>query len=346
MGGQLDVDVVGRPQRGGDLVAGAAGAADVDHDPQRIPPGDARPADEALADDRHARHRVDRRARRASRRRSSLEQRLAVDGELAAGGVERGHQQRARAGRADEPHGAGDGVGVDQRAVADEQHRRLGEAADDLVGRGEHRVGAEPQRRLGQRRVKAEVRAPGVVDDQRHPGRVGDLGAAGDVGGHPVVGRRDDERGAGVRAPARAPRSSASGVTPWAIPSSASYSGATNVARPPLSTSPSIRLACELRWITTCAAERRERQAQRVVALGGAVGEKPRPRGAVGLGGQLLGALVRRRRRPDVDALDVLGHVEQQRALARARCAARDRRPRRPCGRGRGSGSSRGTRRR
>jgi hypothetical protein len=41
--------------------------------------------------------------------------------------------------------------------------------------------------------------------------------------------------------------SSASGVTPWAIPSSLSYSGATKLAMPPLSTSPSTMLACELR---------------------------------------------------------------------------------------------------
>ena len=41
--------------------------------------------------------------------------------------------------------------------------------------------------------------------------------------------------------------SSASGVTPWAIPSSVSYSGTTNAAAPPLRIRPSIRLACELR---------------------------------------------------------------------------------------------------
>ena len=43
-------------------------------------------------------------------------------------------------------------------------------------------------------------------------------------------------------------------------------------------------------------AERRERQAERVVALRGAVGQEPRARGAVGLGRELLRALVRRRR--------------------------------------------------
>ena len=44
---------------------------------------------------------------------------------------------------------------------------------------------------------------------------------------------------------------SASGVTPWAIPSSSSYSGETKLAMPPLSTRPSTTEACELRWTST-----------------------------------------------------------------------------------------------
>ena len=49
----------------------------------------------------------------------------------------------------------------------------------------------------------------------------------------------------------RSASSSASGVTPWAMPSSASYSGATKLAIPPLSTSPSTTEAWELRWTST-----------------------------------------------------------------------------------------------
>ncbi len=45
-------------------------------------------------------------------------------------------------------------------------------------------------------------------------------------------------------------RSSASGVTQCVIPSSWSYSGATKLGSPPLSTSPSTIEACELRWAT------------------------------------------------------------------------------------------------
>ncbi len=42
-----------------------------------------------------------------------------------------------------------------------------------------------------------------------------------------------------------------SGVSPWAIPSSGSSSGATKVGRIPLSTSPSITEEWTLRWTTT-----------------------------------------------------------------------------------------------
>ena len=56
-----------------------------------------------------------------------------------------------------------------------------------------------------------------------------------------------------ARAPgvAASARSSEAGRTPWAMPSSSSYSGATKVGRPPESTSPSITDACELRCTTT-----------------------------------------------------------------------------------------------
>ena len=83
----------------------------------------------------------------------------------------------------------------------------------------------------------------------------------------------------GTTAPASgsppAPRASDSGVTPLAMPSSTSYSGATNDGMPPLSTSPSTIDACELRCATTLRAERRQREAHRVVALGRAVREEP-----------------------------------------------------------------------
>ena len=48
----------------------------------------------------------------------------------------------------------------------------------------------------------------------------------------------------------RSAASSAAGVTQWVMPSSASYSGATKLGSPPLSTRPSTIDACELRWAT------------------------------------------------------------------------------------------------
>jgi hypothetical protein len=55
-------------------------------------------------------------------------------------------------------------------------------------------------------------------------------------------------RASGVAA--KAARSE-SGFTPCAMPSTGSYSGATQVGSPPESTSPSITDACALRWTTT-----------------------------------------------------------------------------------------------
>ena len=63
-------------------------------------------------------------------------------------------------------------------------------------------------------------------------------------------------------------------------------------------------------------AERRQREAERMVALRRAVGQKPRARGAVGLGRELLGPLVGRRGRAEVDAVDVLRDVELERLPA------------------------------
>jgi hypothetical protein len=128
-----------------------------------------------------------------------VQQRLAVDGELAARGVEAGQQQRARRRRAHEPHGAGEAVGVQARVAPDVEHRRLRERADDLVRAGQHGVGALLQRAAGQVGMEAEMGTPGLVDHERHPGFMCGLRAARHVGGHPVVRRRDDERRAGLR---------------------------------------------------------------------------------------------------------------------------------------------------
>ena len=68
--GELDLGVEVRAQRGGHLVAGRAGRAHVDDDPQRVARGDARPADLLVADDAAAGDLIDRRRRCAGRPRS------------------------------------------------------------------------------------------------------------------------------------------------------------------------------------------------------------------------------------------------------------------------------------
>ena len=124
-----------------------------------------------------------------------------VHGQLLAGVVERRHEQRGRRRRLHGAEGA-----VEQRletvgevAVAQVQHRRLGERAGELVGGRDDQVGAEPQRVDRQLGVEAEVRPPCLVDDERDTVAVRDVGERGDVGDGAEVRRRDDVGGDGVR---------------------------------------------------------------------------------------------------------------------------------------------------
>ena len=230
-------------------------------------------------------------------------------------------------------------------AVADVQHRALRQRAGDLVRAREHRVGALRQRGRRQLVVEAEVRAPRLVDDERDAGAVGDLGAAGDVGGHPVVGRRDDERRARVGAAASA-ASSAAGVTQCVMPELRVVLGRDEARDAAAEHEPVDDRRVRVALGDDPRAQRRQRQAQRVVALGGAVGEEERARGAERLGGELLGALVGRRRRAEVDRRGCPAGCRRRARRRRSPCAAPGRRPGRPCGRGRGSAPGRGTRRR
>ena len=123
------------------------------------------------------------------------------------------------------------------------------------------------------------------------------------------------------------PRSSAAGVTQWVIPSSASYSGRDEARQTAAQHEAVHERGVRVALGDDPGAERRERQAQRVVALRRAVGEEERPRGAERLRREPLRALVRRRRRPEVDPVDVLRHVGGERVdadrLAQARIGAR-----------------------
>ena len=227
--------------------------------------------------------------------------------------------------------------------------RRLREAADDLVGARDHEVGAQRERVRGQVVVEGEVRAPGLVDDQRHAVGVGRP--------RPARPRRPPRRSrwatrpsrrprpASRRARDRAPRASGSGRCPArGRPPARRRSG----AAPP---------GCSRRWCSSarCAGPRPvagvgEREQRHVVALRGAVDEEPGAPRAPGLGGELLGLLERRRLRrrrrcptssagmssasaPLADRLAqprvgagaalVAGHVQAARGRGRRRRAAR-----------------------
>ena len=230
----------------------APDAAHVDHQPQRIVGVDAGAADDPVVEHVEPGDRADPLAQLGERGDRLGEQLLAVDRRLAAGGVERGGQERVRARRLDQGHGAVEDPLVDAvPAIAEVQDRRLGDRADDLVHRGEDHVGAALERRRRQRRGEVQVRAPGLVDDQRHAARVRDLGQRRDVGDGAEVGRRDDHRRDRVRLGRERRRRAPPGSGSGRRPSSGSSSGATNRGRRPESTSPSMIEEWTLRWTTT-----------------------------------------------------------------------------------------------
>ena len=118
-------------------------------------------------------------ARAARRRERLVQQRLAVDGELAAGGVE-------RASSSDD----GEVERTRRTARAERGRRRSGRVgatwsialcvSEPTILCVEVSTASAPCRQRARRQVgvEAEVRAPGLVDDERHAGRVRDLGAA------------------------------------------------------------------------------------------------------------------------------------------------------------------------
>ena len=121
-----------------------------------------------------------------------------------------------------------------------------------------------------------------------------------------------------ARAPGVASSATASdsGVTPCAMPSSGSYCGGDPRRQAAGQHQPVDHRGVRVALHDDRRAERREREAERVVALRRAVGQKPRAGGAVGLGGQLLRPLEGRRGLAEVDAVDVLRDVELERLPA------------------------------
>ena len=270
-----------------------------------------------------------------------------MHGELAAGGVQRRHQQRARRGGARQPDGARD-ARRDRPAPSAPTCSSADCVSEPTILCVEVSAASAP-------RCSALAGTPGwkpkcgpqlLVDDQRHVARVGDVGQ-----------RRRRRRPARSR---WARRRSPPGRPGVASSASRERLRRDAVGHPELVVvlrrherrqAAGEHEAVDHRRVRVALddhrrAERRERQAQRVVALRGAVGEEPGLRGAVGGGGELLGAVVRRRLRPEVDALDVLRDVELQRGSADRVAQAGVGAARRPCGRARGSASRRGSRRR
>jgi hypothetical protein len=112
LGGQLDVHVVGAAQRVGHLVARAPRLADVQRDAQRVPVGHAGTADQLGPDDVDPRRGAQLGPHAPARGERLVQERLAVDGELAARGVQGREQERGGRRGAQEPQRAGDRAGV------------------------------------------------------------------------------------------------------------------------------------------------------------------------------------------------------------------------------------------
>ncbi len=242
-------------------------------------------------------------ARRAQRRDRLAEQLLAVH--RRRGGA------RRRASRQSRLLGLVDSTRLTQRSTtlssngrpAEVEHRGLGEAADDLVGRGDDEVGAGRDRVLGEVGVEAQVRSPGLVDDQRQPALMGDLGEGGDVGAGAEVGGGDDDRADRAGMLIERGRRALAGVRQWATPSSGSSSGATKAGRSPPRIEPVDHRGVDVALHDHPLAGVGEREAGGLVSLRGAVDQEPAAPGAPGLGGEPLRLAGRasapgRRRRP------------------------------------------------
>ncbi len=168
--GELDLGVEVRAQRGGHRVAGRAGAAHVDHDPQRVAVGDAGPADLLVADDAAAGDLVDRRGGAARERRSccSAAPRRAA---RAGGGRRRARASAARTATSSASAAAcGRPASGSIRPESDTcSSARLGQRAGDLVHRREHRVGADATARSAAGRGGS--RSAGPTTGRRPAGR-------------------------------------------------------------------------------------------------------------------------------------------------------------------------------
>ena len=163
--------------------------------------------------------------------------------------------------------------------------------------------------------MEGEVRAPGLVDDERHAAPVRDLGQPGDVRHGAEVGRRHDRRPDGpgrlVERPLERLRGHAVGDVELRV----------ELGRHEGRTQPGhdqrvdrARVGVALRH--DLGAAMGERQKGRVVSLRRAVDEPPGAARTPGLGGEPLGLDERGRLLADVDAPGERGDVERERLRA------------------------------
>jgi hypothetical protein len=233
----------------------------------------------------------------------------------ATGRVERPEQERVRAGRLDQGHAARDHALLDQIAVAEVDHRRLREAAHDLVDARDHEVGPERERVRGQVVVERKMRTPRLVDDERHPVAVRDLREPRHVGDRPEIGRRDHgrahrARGVGEGAIERLWRQAMRDVQLGV--ELRRHEGRMQAGHDEGVDGARMRVSLGHDAVAAVG----EREQHRVVSLGGAVHEPPGAPRTPCLGRQTLGFLEWRGLLAHVDAPGERGDVERERGCA------------------------------
>ena len=167
----------------------------------------------------------------------------------------------------------------------------------------------------GQVGVEAQVGPPGLVDRQRHAALVRDLGEAGDVGAGAEVGGRDDHRRDRPRRRVERRRQRVRRQAVGDAQVRVELGG--GEARPHAAEDEAVdRRGVDVALDDDLGAVVRQRQADRVVALRGAVDQEPAALRAPGAGGEILRLLEGGRLGADVDPLGDRGDVVAQADLA------------------------------
>ena len=317
LGLELEVHVIELAHQLRDTDAGAPRAPNVHREPQGIPIVDSGAPDKPLVQNVESGDSTDGLACPLDPRDGLGQELGSPDRRLAARCIQRGGEQCARAGGLREGDAAVDYVGVDQLVAAQVQDRRLGEAAEQLVDRGEHQVGATLERAVGQLLGEAHMRAPCLVDDQGHAALVRHAREPAHVRDRAEVGGRHGERGDRVRTaverPGEGPRRQAVGDAELSV----ELGGYERRLEPGEHDAVhGARVHVSLR--DDLASGMAQRETGGVVSLRGAADQEPAAPRSPCLRGEPLGPL-KRRVRPDVDPLDSRRDVVLERSLAQCR---------------------------